>query len=372
MKVLVCPDKFKGSLTAQEVCEAIDRGLKRYDPSLETRLLPLADGGEGSLDILESALSTDRIVLTVKDPLFRPVDAYYLREGSRVFIEMALASGLQILKESERNPVNTTTYGTGEMIRHALDNGAEEIYLLIGGSATNDGGIGVAEALGYQFETNTGIEFQSVGGSLADIVAIDQTNRHHRIDKVRFTVLSDVKNVLLGAEGAAHVYGSQKGADDKAIAQLDTGLGNLASLLNNGNEKEEGSGAAGGLGYGAMSFLGAKVQSGIDAILEIVNFDEVSKEMDLVITGEGKLDNQSLEGKVITGVIKASQKNYIPIGIICGFVEEEVRGLLQEQVFDVRSLLTEDMTLAYALEHAGELTEGKSFDLLRNFKTQKP
>ncbi len=372
MKVLVCPDKFKGSLTAQEVCEAIGRGLKSFDPLIETRLLPLADGGEGSLDILESALSTERVSLSVNDPLFRPIDAYYLREGSRVFIEMALASGLQILSESERNPLNTTTYGTGEMIRHALDHGAEEVYLLIGGSATNDGGIGMAEALGYEFETRSGIEFRSVGGSLADVVAIDQNNRHHRIDKVQFTVLSDVKNALLGEEGAAHVYGAQKGANDKAVAQLDVGLGNLASLLNNGNEKEEGSGAAGGLGYGAMSFLAAKVQSGIDTILEIVNFDEVSKEMDLVITGEGKLDGQSLEGKVVSGVVQACQNINIPIGIICGFVEDEARKSLQEQVFGIESLLTSNINLAYAMEHAGELAERKTFDLLRRFKTPKP
>ncbi|OEK03163.1 hypothetical protein BFP97_17265 [Roseivirga sp. 4D4] len=372
MQILVCPDKFKGSLTAKEVCKAIDKGLKSFDPSIETILLPLADGGEGTLDVLESALSIDRVALTVSDPLFRPIDAYYLRDGSRAFIEMALASGLQILNESEKNPLNTTTYGTGEMIRHALDHGAEEIFLLIGGSATNDGGIGMAEALGYEFETGTDVEFRSVGGSLADIVAINQSNRHHRIDKVQFTVLSDVKNVLLGAEGAAYIYGAQKGADGEAIEQLDYGLTNLANLLNNENENQEGSGAAGGLGYGAMSFLDAKVQSGIDTILEIVNFDENSKDVDLVITGEGKLDGQSLEGKVISGVIKVCQKEYIPIGIICGFVEEETRELLRGQVFDIQSLLTSDITLAYALENAGELTESRVLDLIQNFKTRKP
>ncbi|MBO3699423.1 glycerate kinase [Roseivirga sp. E12] len=372
MKLLVCPDKFKGSLTATEVCAAIDRGLKRLDSSVETRLLPLADGGEGTLNVLESILPTKRIILRVSDPLFRPIEVYYLRHDSMAFIEMAMASGLQLLSPSERNPLKTTTYGTGEIIRHAVNQGVDEIYLLIGGSATNDGGIGMAHALGFEFMTKANESFEATGAGLANIVGISNENCDPSIRGVRFTVLSDVQNPLLGKRGASQVYGAQKGADDEQMIQLDRGMSNLASVLNNGNEHAAGSGAAGGLGYGAMSFLNAEIQSGIETVLEIVDFDKILDGVDLVITGEGKLDSQSLEGKVVAGVMKASKIKNIPIGIICGLAESETKDLLKEQVFEVKSLMKNDMSLAYALAHASELTERSAYDMLSNFKTHLP
>ncbi len=344
MKVLICPDKFKGSLTASEICSAIEVGLRRFDPTVQTKKLPLADGGEGTLDVLESILNTERIELTVNDPCFRPVKTYYLRSGDTAYIEMALASGLQLLTTLERNPLNTSTYGTGELIRHALDRGVSEVVLMVGGSATNDGGIGMASALGYEFMTDNQEGFKPVGRCLSQIDSIGKERRHERIGAVRFTVLSDVQSLLLGPKGASYMYGAQKGASPKAIKSLDEGLVNLSKVLNNGFEKTKGSGAAGGLGYGAMSFLGANIQSGIQSILKIVGFETMLKDIDLIITGEGRLDNQSLEGKVVSGVIAFAKKKNIPVGIICG-------------VSNLESLKIDNCTILQVLDLAENLED---------------
>lgn len=343
MKVLVCPDKFKGSLSADEVCDAITLGLRRFDKSIEVLSLPLADGGEGALDVLEANLKTERVRLTVNDPLFRQIETYYLIKGKSAYIEMAMASGLQLLKSLERNPLETSTFGTGEMIRHALDRGAEDIYLMIGGSATNDGGVGMASALGFEFVTSDGTIFKPVGGDLNNITQVLSTDKVPAIGRSNFTILSDVQNVLLGTKGATFVYGPQKGADADALGTLDSGLANLANILNNGYENVEGAGAAGGLGYGAMSFLNAKVQSGIDTVMDLTRFDHLIDGVDLVITGEGRLDAQSMEGKVVSGVLKRVKVKNIPIGIICGRAEEEFDSANVYQVFELAKNIDDAM-----------------------------
>ncbi len=362
MRVLICPDKFKGSLTAIEVCNAVDRGLKRFDPTIQTTLLPLADGGEGTLDVLESILNTERIELIVNDPCFRPVKTYYLRSGQTAYIEMALASGLQLLTLSERNPLNTSTYGTGELIKHALDHGVNEVFLMVGGSATNDGGIGMASALGYEFITEAKSDFKPIGSYLTQIVGVRKEARQKRIDTVRFTVLSDVQSLLLGPNGASYVYGEQKGANLEAIELLDRGLAKLTGVMNNGFEKIKGSGAAGGLAYGAMSFLGANIQSGIESVLEMVDFEDMLNDVDLIITGEGKLDAQSLEGKVIFGVIELASSNKIPIGIICGISSLEhvkANNYTIYQVIDLAENLEE------AIRNGATYVEELAYDLIR-------
>lgn len=364
MRILICPDKFKGSLTAKEVCEAIDRGVRKFDPLIETRLLPLADGGEGTLDILESHYQTERIEISVFDPLYRIIDTYYLKSGRKAFIEMAKASGLELLKLDERNPMKTSTYGTGQMIRHAIESGCTEIFLSIGGSATNDGGIGMAEALGYKFFGKYGIMNHVRGDALSYIEEV-RNEESISMDQLNVTVLSDVKNPLLGPNGATNIYGRQKGATQDMIFDLDDGLKWLTKVLKNGFEGVPGSGAAGGLGYGAMSFLGARIESGIQSVLALVDFETKLSEVNFVVTGEGKLDSQSMEGKVISGVIDICKNKNIPIGIICGYKETDIHQLGVKYLAEVMTLAknTDD-----AIAHAGRYVEELAFDMIRHSK----
>ena len=362
MRVLLCPDKFKGSLTADEVCGSMERGIHRYDSSIEVVKLPLADGGEGTLDVLEETLSLARAELVVNDPLFRPVSTYYLRNETQAFIEMARASGLQLLKEEERKPLLTSTFGTGELIKHALDQGVEEIYLLIGGSATNDGGIGMAAALGYQFESDKVGDFQPNGAGLSGIKKVLENDIHPRISSTRFVVLSDVQNPLLSENGAAQVYGPQKGADRQSVELLDNGLKVLTEVLNNGYEHIPGAGAAGGLGYGAMSFLNAQIKPGIQTMMEITGFKDLLGEVDLILTGEGKLDAQTAAGKVISGVIEVVQNKNIPIGIICGVSETYLEGPL---VFEVSKVAKDHND---AMFNAAEYVSELAFRMISTFQ----
>ena len=322
MRILISPDKFKNSLTAYQVCDAVERGIEKVIKEAEVVKLPLADGGEGTLEILEKELKAQRIELEVSDPLFRPIKAHYLLNGDKAYIEMAKASGLPLLKGFEKSAIKTSTYGTGELIADAVEKGAKEIFVMIGGSATNDGGCGMAEALGVQFFSKTDKQVKAIRGGDLNLIARMDLSSLKRFDGISFVVLSDVQNPLTGPNGASHVFGAQKGADESEIIKLDNGLANLAQLMANGNEVKSGAGAAGGLGYGLMSFLNAKLNSGINQVFEILNFESHLSEVDLIITGEGKLDGQTLSGKVISGVNEKAKLNNIPIGIICGITED--------------------------------------------------
>ena len=367
MRILLAPDKFKGTLTASEVCAAITEGIHRVDASIEVLAHPLADGGEGTADLLESALGLQREVLTVNDPLFRPIETYYLRNEAVAFIEMAHASGLQLLAAEERHALNTTTYGTGELMKHALDSGVSEIYLMIGGSSTSDGGTGMALALGYDFELAEAAYAKGTGGSLNSISAIDNTRRHARIDEVKFTVLCDVQNPLYGPNGAAFVYGPQKGANSDEVKQLDDGLRNLAAVSANELEQTPGAGAAGGLGYGAMSFLGADLKSGIASVMEITGFDEKLDGVDLIVTGEGKMDLQTVEGKVIAGVSTSARAHHIPFAVICGMAEEKERVQQQIQAWGIYPLVNENTSPEAAMANSYELVRERAQALIEAF-----
>ena len=323
MKVVIAPDKFKGSLSAVEACQAIEKGIKRVDPSIEVVKVPLADGGEGTLDVIESFLSPIRIEVEVIDPLSRPIKAHYLKSKNTAYIEMAQASGLQLLDQADRDPRYTTTYGTGQLIKDALDRGVSEVYLMIGGSATNDAGIGMAQALGYSLKDKSGAELMPVGDSLAKIEKIESPLGDVPWVSCQFVVLTDVQNPLFGKNGAAYVYGTQKGASQDVIRGLDEGLRALANQINNGLHSKNGAGAAGGLGYGAMSFLNAELRSGIDVIMELTSFKDTIHGADLIISGEGKFDSQTLAGKVISGVSRLGNQHNIPIGILCGIIEDQ-------------------------------------------------
>ncbi|MCL4150104.1 UNVERIFIED_CONTAM: hypothetical protein GTU68_015535, partial [Idotea baltica] len=354
------------TLTAAQVCESITLGLHDYDLDIEVVSHPLADGGEGTLDLLETILNLERVPVEVKDPLYRSIGSYYLRNESSAFIEMALASGLQLLKSEERNPLLTSTYGTGQLIKHAIKHGAKHIYLMIGGSATNDGGAGMAEALGFQFSAEHGIIPKVNGVVLADIEDVsDKTDG--LLANISFTVLTDVQNVLLGPQGASAVYGHQKGADDDMVITLDQGLAQLASELNNGFENVPGTGAAGGLGYGAMSFLGAELKSGIETVMEITDFDARLEGVDLIISGEGKMDLQTVEGKVIAGVSEKAQASDIPFSVICGIAEDLQKVQENIQAYSIHPLVDGVVNSEEAMGNSFALVRKRAYQLIKEF-----
>ena len=326
MKIVLAPDKFKGSLTGLQFCAAVEEGIREVLPNTEIIKMPLADGGDGTIDVLEYHLKGKRVLVKVNDPLFRQIEASYLNMESikTSFIEMAEASGMYLLKKEEQNCFNTTTLGTGELILDAINRGAKTIILGIGGSATNDCGMGMAVALGYKFEDKNGKELKPIGENLSKIKMI---NNHHVIDTLKsidFKIACDVTNPLYGEHGAAFVYGSQKGASEDEIKALDKGLKNMSKLFKRqflmDVQKIKGAGAAGGMGAGTLVFLNAELKSGIDLVKDLVDFDSKIKGANWMITGEGKLDSQTLSGKTISGVLSSAKRQNIPVAALCGTV----------------------------------------------------
>lgn len=326
MRFVLAPDKFKGSLTGLQFCHVVEESLKKVLPQAEVVKLPLADGGDGTIEILEYHLKGKRIHLKVNDPLFRPIETSYLLMDAvkTAFIEMAGASGMALLKPEERNCVHTTTLGTGEMIADAAKRGAQTIILGIGGSATNDCGMGMATALGYRFEDAQGNVLSPIGKHLALIKTIRTGQVIPELKHVTVKVACDVTNPLYGPQGAAYVYGPQKGASADEVKQLDIGLKLMAGLLLDVFGKEvqyiKGAGAAGGMGAGAVTFLDAELISGIDLIKELIDFDAKVAHSDWIITGEGQLDSQTLSGKTIQGVLTSAMKYGVSVAALCGSI----------------------------------------------------
>ncbi len=346
MKILIAPDSFKDALPALQVCEAVRLGVQRALPDAEVQLFPLADGGDGTAEVLAWHLPGRLVKTTVHDPLMRPIQAQYFlaKDGAGVeiaFIEMAQASGLQLLSEMERNPLETSTFGTGELLLSALENGAKNCYLAVGGSATNDAGMGMAAALGWRFLDENGVTLAPIGENLLKVVKVLPPNPKPAIANPM--LLADVTNPLYGPYGAAHVFAPQKGADAAAVALLDAGLRHFAGVIEQTVEQDfsqvPGAGAAGGLGFGAMAFLGASMQSGALTILELVGFEQVASGCDLVITGEGKLDGQTQQGKLVAAVSQKAGAMGVPVMAICGAVEAtpaEVAAMGLSGAFELR------------------------------------
>lgn len=328
MNILICPDKFKDSLTAQQVCEALEIGIKKRRPKSVIQLMPLADGGEGTLEVIKTIHGGEWIQKKVNDPLFRPIEANYLwlADQKIAYIEMSRASGIELLKTKERNPYLTSTFGTGELILDAIEKGAIEIILTIGGSATNDAGIGMAAALGFKFLNKEKEELKAVGESLALIHSIVPTPLIDKIKGVKFKVITDVQNPLAGKEGAAHVFAKQKGANAEMIKYLDKGLINMQKLIGQTEKgiigEMKGAGAAGGLGAGAIYFLQAEIAMGAEWLLSKIHFDRAVKKADYVITGEGKIDGQTWGGKLISQVIARCDKQFKQAILVCGVFED--------------------------------------------------
>lgn len=359
MKILLAPDKFKGSLTALEVCQALERGLKEANPELEIVHKPLADGGDGSLAVLDSYLEYQTITVPTQDPLFREISATYRLSQQTAYIELAEASGLVLLTPAERNPMHTSTYGTGLLIADAIQRGAREIYLFIGGSSSNDGAIGIATALGYQFFDANNNPLKPIGKNLSQIQKIDASQVHIDFKKIKFKVICDVDNPFYGKNGAAHIYAAQKGANTQEIAELNQGLLQLAQQLKAHAYADiadvSGAGAAGGTGGGTMAFLQAELISGTDTFFAITNFENALKDCDLVITGEGKIDRQTESGKVVSGVVQLAEKYNKPVIAVCGVAEAGIEELLH--LSKIYSVLERSKSVEEAMKHAREKVE---------------
>jgi glycerate 2-kinase len=326
MRVLVAPDKFKGTLTAEEAAEAIARGWRRADPAAEVDVVPMADGGEGTLDALVAALGGRRFKETISGPLGDPVRAEFAvipsAEGTLGVVEMARASGLALISPARRDPKRTTTRGTGELILAACRKGVERVLVCIGGSATNDGGAGMAQAVGARLLDSHGRDLRPGGAALLDLATIDMSGLDASVARATFVVATDVDNPLVGPHGASAVYGPQKGASPEDVALLDSALGHLAAVIHRDLGLDvrnvPGAGAAGGLGAGLVAFLGARLRPGVDVVMEAVGLRERMEKADLVVTGEGTFDEQSLHGKAPAGVLRAAAEFRRPAVVLCG------------------------------------------------------
>lgn len=327
MKIIIAPDGFKGCLSALEVCEALARGLREADSDLEIVKVPVADGGDGTTEVLVNATRGRLVEERVSGPLGMPVTATFgiLGDARTAVIEMAQASGLALIPPAQRNPLLTSTYGTGQLIQAALDHGCREFIIGIGGSATNDGGAGLAQALGVKFRDEEDNEIHRANGqALARIARIDLSGRDTRVSESRFRVACDVENPLYGPEGAAYVYGPQKGATPEIVERLDEGLRHFAEIIRTNLGKEvadiPGAGAAGGLGAGLMAFCNATLEPGADIVLEVVGLRERAADADLLITGEGRLDSQTSFGKGPWAVAQLGRDLGVPVVAIAGAV----------------------------------------------------
>lgn len=328
-KVVIAPDSFKGTLSSRQVCDIVSEVLERSFPDCRIKAIPIADGGEGTAEALQYALGGKRVYCRVKTPLGRETEAYFLDiDGKTAVVESALASGITV--EKKKDALAASSYGTGQLIKAALDSGAEKIFIGIGGSAMTDAGTGCLEALGVKFYGKGDVRISPCGGNMEDIVRIDLTDFDPRIKEREITVLCDVKNPLYGERGAAYIFAPQKGATEKEIYRLDKGLRSFSELCREALGEDfafyEGAGAAGGLGFSLMAFAAAKMKSGIDCVLELCDFENEIKNADTVITGEGKLDSQSLFGKVPFGVASRCRgKRVIALVGISEIGEEQAR-----------------------------------------------
>ncbi len=357
-KIVIAPDSFKGNLTSLEVAESIEKGIKRVLPKVKCIKVPMADGGEGTVQSMIDAANGKLVKKRVKGPAGKLVIARYgwIASKETAVIEMAEASGLPLVSGRDKNPIKTTTYGTGQLILDAINKGAQKIIIGIGGSATNDGGVGMAQALGVKFINANGRAIKELGsgGMLSKIDRIDMTNLDTRINSTEIVVACDVENPLCGKKGASHVFGPQKGATPKMVETLDKNLRHLSKLLKRDVKKDvgrmPGAGAAGGLGAGLVAFANAKLESGIDIVLNATELSKQIKGADLVITGEGKIDFQTAFGKTPSGVAKAAKKYNVPILAIGGALADDAKKVFAHGIDALESASAKDMTLEEALQ----------------------
>ena len=353
-KIVIAPDSFKGSLTSIEVANAIAEGVKKVYPNCEIIKTPIADGGEGTLNTIVNALKGEKVKVNAHDSLMRSITAEYglVNNGETAVIEVASINGITLLSEEEQNPLITTTYGTGEIIKDALQRGCRSFIIGIGGSATNDAGTGLLQALGYRFLDKNKKETNGTGQSLQSICSVDELRVTPELKDAHFTIASDVNNPFTGPKGASNIYAPQKGADKEMIEELENGMENFRQLI----KKEKGidlnttpgTGAAGGLGGGLIAFLNAQLKPGIEMVLQAIDFDKHLQNTDLVITGEGKLDKQTAMGKAAGGVLDAAKKKNIPVIAIGGSVEDS-NALIKRGFTSVFSIISRPISIKEAM-----------------------
>lgn len=356
-KYVVAPDSFKESMTAKEVCNAMERGIKQANPAAEVIKVPMADGGEGTVDSLVDATNGQRVTVEVTGPLGNKISAYYgiLGNGTTAVIEMAKASGLEIVEKEKRNPMITTTFGTGELIRDALDHDVKEIIIGLGGSSTNDGGSGMAQALGAKLLDQNNHQISFGGGNLDKLDRIDISNLDSRLQDVKIILASDVTNPLIGKDGASRVFGPQKGATPEMVEKLENNLQHYAKIIKRDLNKDvasvSGAGAAGGLGAGLMAFTTCKMRQGVDIAIEVTKLEEKVKSADYVFTGEGGTDFQTKFGKTPYGVAKLGKKYHKPVISLAGYLGEGIDSLYSEGFTAIFGIIPGACDLSTALKN---------------------
>lgn len=354
-KIVIAIDSFKGCLTSAEAAEAAAKGVYQAIPECEVVCLPIADGGEGMLDVLVATTDGQKISISAHDPLMKPIETCYgiSQNKQTAYIEMASICGLTLVPPEKRNPMLTTTYGMGELIRDALDRGCRDFIIGIGGSATNDAGMGMLQALGYRFMDIHGNEMGIGNGEeLVKVDSIDMESVHPDLASSRFTVACDVQNSFYGMDGAAYIFAPQKGADQDMVTKLDEGLRNFAGVICWATGKDisnhPGAGAAGGLGGSLLAFLNAELRPGIQLMMDTLNFKNIIKGAEFIVTGEGKADRQTLMGKVPAGILEEARQQNIPVMLIAGSVEDE-EALLEAGFKGVFSINPPSVSLEHAM-----------------------
>ena len=355
--ILLIPDSFKGTMSSEEICSIMDRAIKVHYPDAKVKQIPVADGGEGSVDAFLQALGGDKRTLTVQGPFGEPMESFYgVVKGSTAIIEMAACAGLPLVGD-ELHPERTTTYGVGELILAAAKSGCKEIIVGLGGSATNDAGCGAAAACGVLFKDEKGKAFIPTGGTLHQVASIDCSGLDKALQNISITTMCDIDNPFYGTKGAAYIFGPQKGADAEMVKILDANLESLAKIISKDCKLDvqaiPGSGAAGGMGGGMAAFFGSALQMGIETVLDTVNFGKLLETADMVLTGEGKIDSQSLRGKVVIGVARRAKKANVPVLAVVGDISDDVEGAYDEGVSGIFSInrLAVDFKIAKKRAH---------------------
>lgn len=371
MQIVIAPDSFKECLSAAQVAAAISEGIGRIASEAELICIPIADGGEGTIQALVAATGGRVVSAPAVDALNRPVESFYgvLGDGETAVIEMAAASGIELLSAEELNPMVASTYGTGLLVKAAMEAGFSRIILAIGGSATNDGGVGMAQALGFDLLDKTGKPIGPGGGSLGELESIGRSHVHPLLPKVTITVASDVKNPLLGTSGATRVYGPQKGATPQMVEQLEKNMSHYAAVLEkefgSGIAATAGAGAAGGLGAGLIAFCGAEMGSGFDLISKLTRLEDRIKQAAVVFTAEGRIDSQTASGKTISGLAQLAKKYEVPVIALAGMVEDDLTALYEQGVTAVFAIADRPMSLKESKVRAGELLAATSGRIMR-------
>lgn len=372
LKIVIAVDSFKGSATSKEVEEYIENGILKYKRDIIIKKIPIADGGEGTVEAVVEATSGEYKYLEVNGPLGEVVKAKFgIIKNKIAIMEMAESSGINLISHEKLNPYKATTYGVGQVLKKILDMGIEEIYIGIGGSATNDGGAGMLAALGAKFYDSQNNEIGYTPIELKRLSRIDLTNFDSRIKKVKIRILSDVRNILCGKNGASYIYGPQKGASKEDIVTLDSILNNYGNIidkyLNEKNSMKAGSGAAGGLGYALLSVCKAEFNEGIIKIMELLEIEKNIKDANLVITGEGRIDNQSVNGKAPVGIALTAKKYNIPVIAIVGSSDKNLTDIYKSGIDLVLDIINEPMTLDKAIKNVKELLEFTGEKAIRAF-----